>query len=80
MFKKYGKNEKMPSRSTIRRNAFDILPYKCGLCGNTGNWWGQELVLELHHKNSNPRDNRLDNLVFMCPNCHSLTENYKGRK
>ena len=24
-------------------------------------------------------DNRLDNFVLLCPNCHALTNNYRGR-
>jgi 5-methylcytosine-specific restriction endonuclease McrA len=72
-------NLKGPSRSTVRDRALTQIDYKCGLCGNTGNWWGLEIQLELHHINGNPKDNRIENLVFMCPNCHSLTEGFRGR-
>ncbi len=37
------------------------------------------LPLELHHINGNPRDNRLENLSILCPNCHSLKPNHRGR-
>ena len=40
---------------------------------------GYELVLQLHHINGNNTDNRLENLMFLCPNCHSITENFAGR-
>lgn len=27
-------------------------------------------ILEVHHKNHNRKDNTLENLEFLCPNCH----------
>lgn len=48
-------------------------------CGIT-NWHGHELKFHLHHINGDHNDNRLENLILLCPNCHSLTENYSGRK
>jgi 5-methylcytosine-specific restriction endonuclease McrA len=35
--------------------------------------------MALHHINGDGRDNRLENLQFLCPNCHSQTENFAGR-
>ena len=26
---------------------------------------------DIHHKNRNTEDNRLQNLILLCPNCHS---------
>lgn len=40
------------------------------------NWQGKELQLHLDHINSNKFDNRLINLQFLCPSCHSQTETY----
>ena len=40
---------------------------------------GLPIPLELHHKNGNNRDNRLENIVLLCPNCHALTESYRGK-
>ena len=50
---------------------------RCECCGLT-TWQGREIPLELHHINGNTRDNRLCNLKILCPNCHALTENYRG--
>jgi hypothetical protein len=50
----------------------------CSNCRNT-EWLGQPIPLELDHLNGNPSDNRLCNLRLLCPNCHALTPNYRGR-
>jgi hypothetical protein len=42
-------------------------------------WRGEPLVMALHHLNGVGNDNRFENLLLMCPNCHSQTENFAGR-
>jgi hypothetical protein len=51
---------------------------RCERCGLT-EWEGRPLNMALHHVNGNGRDNRLSNILFLCPNCHAQTENYSGR-
>jgi Bacterial regulatory proteins, luxR family/HNH endonuclease len=51
---------------------------RCELCG-LKQWRGRSLSMALHHINGDGRDNRLANLQFLCPNCHSQTENFSGR-
>ncbi len=60
----------------------NIIEYKCvGInCGNDGNWNGNKLILELDHINGVHNDNRLENLRFLCPNCHSQTPNFRKKK
>ena len=41
---------------------------------------GRSLSMALHHVNGDGSDNRLENLQMLCPNCHSQTENFAGRK
>ncbi len=49
--------------------------YKCNNC-QLSKWRKRTLRLEVEHINSNPLDNRPENLCFLCPNCHSQTENF----
>lgn len=50
----------------------------CECCGNT-EWMGTPIALELHHVNGDNSDNRLENIQILCPNCHAMTDNYRGR-
>jgi len=52
--------------------------YHCSECGIV-DWRDKRLSLELDHINGNSRDHRLENLRFLCPNCHSQTPNFRGR-
>lgn len=57
----------------------DLIEYKCVECNNMGEWNGKLLSLHLDHINGNNKDDRLENLRFLCPNCHSQTETYSGK-
>lgn len=58
---------------------YKLLPYKCAGCGNTGEWCGKELRLQVDHINGDHNDNQLHNLRFLCPNCHAQTETFSGK-
>lgn len=55
------------------------IEYKCDICGNSGIWNGKELILQLDHINGNNKDQSLSNLRFLCPNCHTQTDNFCGK-
>lgn len=69
------------TRSGLRRRIISdgLLPYECEGCGNGGAWQGKPLALQLDHKNGKASDHRLDNVRFLCPNCHSQTDTWTGR-
>lgn len=52
--------------------------HKCENCGLT-EWLGEPIPLEIHHENGDHYDNRLENIKLLCPNCHSLTDNFAGK-
>ena len=56
-----------------------VIPYVCACCGNTGKWNNNPLNLQVDHINGIPNDNRLENLRWLCPNCHSQTDTYGGK-
>jgi len=49
-------------------------------CPLSNEWLGRRLILHVNHKDGNWLDDRPENLQFLCPNCHSQTENYCGSK
>lgn len=92
----WNKNKTVPPKRSIEEylsNCFPITSYKlcrrlikdgikahqCERC-KRNLWNEQKIPLELHHINGNNKDNRLENLQLLCPNCHALTDNYRNRK
>ena len=68
-------------RSVVKKRILSqtLIPYICSLCDNVGIWNNQRLSLQLEHKNGINTDHRLENLEFLCPNCHSQTATFAGR-
>jgi len=59
---------------------FDLMKYECSNCRNDGTWLNKPITLQLEHINGVSNDNRLFNLCFLCPNCHSQTASFAGRQ
>lgn len=64
------------AKSYLKR--YGLISYQCE-CGNTGAWRNKTLSLQLDHINGVTNDHRLENLRWICPNCHSQTSNYAGK-
>ena len=56
-----------------------IITYECKICG-ISEWEGTKLSLELDHIDGNSRNHRLENLRWLCPNCHSQTPTFRSKK
>ena len=54
------------------------LERECQCCHNT-EWMGEKIMLEIHHIDGDKTNNDDSNIMILCPNCHSLTDNYKAK-
>ena len=72
--------EKYVSRASVRKRILkeNLIKYECNECG-LNEWKDQKLSLHLDHIDGNRWNHNLENLRFLCPNCHSLTETYVGK-
>ena len=61
-----------------RRRVFEEQNSCCNNCG-ISEWQGMKISLELEHKDGNNQNNSRDNLEGLCPNCHSITDTWRGR-
>lgn len=64
---------------TIRNYLLEKANYQCELCGwDKVNLTTNKVPLEIHHIDGDYENNRPENLQVLCPNCHSLTPNFKA--
>jgi len=63
-------NEKKrtPVRTSDRKHLMEFQKGKCDKCKKS--FKQMKVRAHLHHKNGNPKDNRIVNMVLLCPNCH----------
>lgn len=70
---------RMPN-TRLRRALLETgIEERCADCGIEAVWLGEPLPLEVDHIDGDWRNNRRENLRFLCPNCHSTTDTYRGR-
>jgi 5-methylcytosine-specific restriction endonuclease McrA len=76
----YLSNEYPIQSDRLRRRLINegVLERRCSCC-KLDMWTGHQIPLELDHIDGNHKNNALQNLRLLCPNCHSLTPTFRGR-
>ena len=63
----------------IRSYLFEKYDSKCAICGwGETNQYSGRIPLEVSHIDGNYKNNRPENLILLCPNCHALTKGHRG--
>jgi 5-methylcytosine-specific restriction endonuclease McrA len=73
-----GKDWKGMIPNWVRRALAEKQGSNCSVCG-IEDWNGQDITLEVDHKDGNHTNNSIKNLRLICPNCHSQTPTYKNK-
>jgi 5-methylcytosine-specific restriction endonuclease McrA len=66
-------------RVARRVRELNVLPYRCSVCDLT-EWLEKPITLHLDHINGVNNDNRVENLRFLCPNCHQQTDTWGNKR
>lgn len=72
--KKFIQSWKLKKR-LLKENIFEHKCYRC----DQKTWLNYPIPIELHHIDGDNQNNNLSNLALLCPNCHALTDNYRGK-
>lgn len=68
-----------PKSYQLRNALIEVgVKYACSECG-ISEWMNKKIVLEIDHVDGNFLNNLQNNLRFLCPNCHSQTDNFKSK-
>jgi 5-methylcytosine-specific restriction endonuclease McrA len=59
----------------LSENIFEHKCYSCGL----SEWLGVPIPIELEHIDGDSKNHIITNLTLLCPNCHALTDTYRGK-
>lgn len=72
--------EQLKSKEAIRKRLLEVRGCRCEWCGSS-EWLGKQLSLEMHRLDgkSSPY-NKVDRIVILCPNCHSITDDYRNKR
>lgn len=70
--------EGLKGKDSIKKRLIKYRGHKCESCKNT-DWLDKPITLELEHIDGDNRNNVKENLLLLCPNCHSQTPTWKNR-
>lgn len=76
------KDSEYTSTHNLKKRLFKegLLEEKCSCCGLGNEWQGKFISLQLDHKDGDRCNNQIGNLRILCPNCHSQTDSFCGKK
>lgn len=64
----------------LKRAMLEVgIDYCCSECALIS-WQGKEITLDIDHIDGNWLDDRVENIRFMCPNCHSQTPTHGNKR
>lgn len=67
-------------RSVMRSFLFESRGDQCEICHFSGrNIRDGRSIIQVDHRDGNPRNNAPGNLQLLCPNCHAMTETFGSR-
>lgn len=66
------------NKHSIKQILLEERPYRCENCG-IDSWLNNPIILQVHHIDGNSNHNVRANLILLCPNCHSQTDNWCHR-
>lgn len=72
------KGRKVGGHTLRRYLRMEGVSYLCVEC-ELSEWRGNPLTLQVDHIDGDKTNNEIDNLRFLCPNCHSQTDTFAGR-
>ena len=76
-YSKFKKNSYNYKPANFTKALTELRGHKCEKCG-LSEWLGEKIKLEVHHIDGDHFNNELTNLQLLCPNCHSMTPNWRG--
>lgn len=76
-YERFRKGVAIKATQAIKALVF-IRGHRCEKCRKE-EWLNVLIPLEVHHKDGDSLNNELNNLELLCPNCHALTNNYRGK-
>lgn len=67
------------AHGSLRKRLLIERNHTCEACGQGAIWNGQPLSLELDHIDGNNKNNKIENLRILCPNCHAQTPTFRSK-
>ena len=75
MFDLWEEPRRKPIPMSVQKKVIARSRGKCEICGF--DFVKHDVKPHIHHKDGNPRNNKLSNLIVVCPNCHSKLHKWK---